>query len=113
MASVDQSAKFNVVNIDLLLKCLKVVGLLEDIIGLIEIWLRNRLVQVANHNSNFIAINFGTIQGSILGSILYAIFVDPLYDLSDFSKISNFVDENFALTQNKNKTKVQWRQNPN
>ena len=35
-----------------------------------------------------------------MGPILYAIFVAPLYDIS---KLSNFADDNFALTQNKNK----------
>ena len=61
-----------------------VKGFPDDIVGLKEIWLRNRLfyVQVADPNSNFIEINSGAIQGSILGSILYAIFVAPLYDIS-------------------------------
>ena len=102
MASLDLSAAFDVVNIDLLLKRLRLIGLPDDVVGLIEIWLKNRYfyVQVLDHNSNFIEINSGTIQGSILGPILYAIFVAPLYDIS---KISNFADDNFAITQNKNK----------
>ena len=102
MASLDLSAAFDVVNIDLLLKRLVKVGLPDDIVGLMEIWLRNRLfyVQVADHTSFFHKINSGTIQGSILGPILYAIYVAPLYDIS---KISNFADDNFALTQSKNK----------
>ena len=102
MASLDLSAAFDVVNIELLLKRLKVLGLPEDIICLIEIWLKERLfyVNVSDLNSNFFQINSGTIQGSILGPILFAIFVAPLYEIT---KLSNFADDNFAITYHKYK----------
>ena len=45
-------------------------------------------------NSNIYNINTGTIQGSILGPILYAMIVSSLFDLTD---LSNFADDNFAL----------------
>ena len=100
MASLDLSAAFDVVNTDLLLERLRVIGLPIDLVALIETWLTNRqfYVQIGDLNSNFIESNTGTIQGSILGPILYAIFVAPLYDIS---KLSNFADDNFALNQNK------------
>ena len=102
MASVDLSAAFDVVNIDLLLIRLGVIGLPGDLVGLIEVWLRNRFfyVEVADHNSNLFEIHTGTIQGSILGPILYAIYVSPLFDLTD---LSNFADDNFILSINKTK----------
>ena len=53
---------------------------------------------MSDTNSNFVKINSGTIQGSILGPILYAIFVAPLYDIT---KLSNFADDNFAIALNK------------
>ena len=43
----------------------------------------------------FYKIKYGTIQGSVVGPILYAIYVAPLFDLTD---LSNFADNNFALT---------------
>ena len=46
MAKLDLSAAFNVVNIQLLLKIFKILGLLEDIITLIKIWLDNRMFYV-------------------------------------------------------------------
>ena len=100
MARLDLSAAFDVVNILLLLKRLRILGLPGDVVDLVEIWLKNRLfcVQVSDLNSNFIEINSGTIQGSILGPILYAIFVAPLFEIT---KLSNFADDNFALTANK------------
>ena len=39
----------------------------------------------------------GTIQGSILGPILYAIYVSPLFDLE---QLTNFADDNFVLGWN-------------
>ena len=36
----------------------------------------------------------GTVQGSILGPILYAIFVSPLFDLA---KMTLFADDNYLL----------------
>ena len=38
MASIDLSAAFDIVNVDLLLKRLKKVGLPDDVVGLIEVW---------------------------------------------------------------------------
>ena len=102
MASIDLSAAFDVVNIDLLMKRLRIIGLPEDVLSLIEIWLKDRqfYVEINNQSSILHNINFGTIQGSILGPILYAIYVAPLFDLTD---LSNFADDNFALTWCTNK----------
>ena len=49
---------------------------------------------------NFLNINHGTIQGSILGPIIYAIYVSALFDITN---LSNFFDDSYALTWNKNK----------
>ena len=102
MASIDLSAAFDVVNIDLLMVRLRKIGLPGDVVALIDVWLRDRYfyVEVAGLNSCFYEINSGTIQGSILGPILYAIYVSPLFDLTD---LSNFADDNFILTFNRNK----------
>ena len=105
MASLDLSAAFDVVNIDLLMKRLTIIGLPRDVLSLIEVWLKNRLfyVEIDGLVSNFYNINHGTIQGSILGPILYAIFVSPLFDITN---LSNFADDNYALTWSKNKDTV-------
>ena len=46
MASLDLSSAFDVVNVKLLLKRLKIIGLPEDVILLVEIWLKQRLFYV-------------------------------------------------------------------
>ena len=96
MASIDLSAAFDVVNINLLIKRLKIIGIPTDVIELIEIWLKNRLFYVdIDGNCSYIkSSDSGTIQGSRLGPILYAIFVSPLFDLE---KLTNYADDNFII----------------
>jgi hypothetical protein len=78
--------QFNVVNIKLLIKLLKIVGLPRDIINLIAVWLINRFfyISIDGTNSTMFKIILGTVQGSILGPILYAIFVASLFDQEMF-----------------------------
>ncbi len=42
----------------------------------------------------------GTIQGSILGPILYALFIRPLYKIT---KVTTFADDNYVIKFNKEK----------
>ena len=56
-------------------------------------------VKIDGEVSIFFYITYGTIQGLILGPILYAIYVSPLFDITN---LLNFADDNFALTWNKN-----------
>ena len=74
-------------------------------VALIGVWLKERkfYVDTNGQTSNFFDSNYGTVQGSILGPILYAIFVAPLFDLTD---LYNFADDNFSLASNKSKTQV-------
>ena len=96
------SSDFDVVNLDLLLTMLRVVGLPADLVALIKTWLSNRnfYVEVNGVNSKFYYSNSGTIQGSILGPILYALFIAPLFDLTE---LYTFADDNFSLSISSNK----------
>ena len=100
MASLDLSAAFDVVNVELLLKRLKIMGLPPDIINLLNKWLNNQFfyVSVGDGNSFVYGTSVGTVQGSILGPVLYALFVSPLLDLE---KIILFADDNYVLVWNK------------
>ena len=105
MSSIDLSAAFDVVNIKLLLKRLKIIGLPGDLIDLIAVWLSNRLFYVdIDGDCSFIkSTDTGTIQGSRLGPILYAIFVSPLFDIE---KMSNYADDNFIVRWESDLTKL-------
>ena len=99
MSSIDLSAAFDVVNVDLLLKRLRIIGLPGDLIELIRIWLDQRYyyVTIENDNSYVHTCTVGTVQGSILGPILYALFVAPLLDLV---KLTLFADDNYIIASN-------------
>ena len=101
MSSLDLSAAFDVVNIDLLIKQLKIIGLPEDVISLIRVWLSNRsyYVTVEGTNSILFDLLLGTVQGSILGPILYAIFVSPVFDQEE---LFAFADDTFILRMGTN-----------
>ena len=62
----------------LLIKRLRIVGLPKDIIELIESWLslRHYYVSIDGNCSDFFQSETGTVQGSILGPFLYAIYDD-------------------------------------
>ena len=100
MASLDLSSAFDVVNIRLLLKRMRLLGLPEDLVSLCGNWLSFRFFYVScgGANSIFHTLEVGTVQGSILGPILYAIFVAPLFDLA---KMTKFADDNYVIKSNK------------
>ena len=102
MASLDLSAAFDVVNVELLLKRLTIIGLPSDVVELISVWLNSRHFYVCiDGESSFIhQSSVGTVQGSVLGPILYSLFVSPLLDLE---KLTLFADDNYALVWNKHR----------
>ena len=96
MSSLDLSSAFDVVNVELLIKRLQIIGLPNDLVELVSEWLTNRYfyVSIDGGNSYVHHCDVGTVQGSILGPILYAMFVSPLLDLE---KLILFADDNYIL----------------
>ena len=66
---------------------LRRLGLPDDLISLVGNWLTLRYfyVSVGGENSVVHELNVGTVQGSILGPILRAIFISPLFDLAQMT----------------------------
>jgi hypothetical protein len=95
LASLDLSAAFDIVNIDLLIKRLHILSLPNNVFNLIKVWLKNCMfyVTVDGDNSMFYELLMGTVQGSILGPVLYAMFVSPLFNLEE---IFAFADDIFV-----------------
>ncbi len=99
---MDLSAAFDVVNVDLLLVRLRKMGLPTDIINLLESWLKDRQCyeEVRNSCSQYFDSDNGTVQGSILGPVLFCLFLSPLLEKEDL--ISN-ADDSYLIRGNKNK----------
>ena len=102
MSSLDLSAAFDLVNHELLLTRLSKMGIPNDVIKLLESWLKNRYcyVEANGKNSIITTTEIGTIQGSILGPILYALFLRPLYDKE---KLTTFADDNYVIERHREK----------
>ena len=67
MASLDLSSAFDVVNVPLLIKRLRILGLPNDVTRLIEVWLTERFfyVEIDGATSTIRETWFGIIQGSM------------------------------------------------
>ena len=102
LAGIDLSAAFDVVDVKLLIKRLTILGLPSDVIALIKIWLKERFFYVCiNGLDSSISVTwYGIVQGSILGPILYAIFISPLFDIEN---LTCFADDKFPLVWNRDK----------
>ena len=100
MSTLDLSSAFDVVNVELLIRRLQIVGLPSDIVSLVSEWLTTRyfFVSVDGESSYVHQLRVGTVQGSILGPILYALFVCPLFDLA---KMTLFADDNYVIRRSK------------
>jgi hypothetical protein len=94
VASLDLSSAFDLVDIDLLMKRLDLIDLPADVLRLIRAWLVNRsfYVSIDGTNSTLFDLLLGTVQGSILGPVLYGIFVSPLFDIETFL---SYADDTF------------------
>jgi len=92
--SLDLSAAFDLVNPELLVQRMTTAGVPNDITQLIHNWLTNRraYVEIGGECSDQFNVSEGTVQGSVLGPVLFAIFVAPMFELAD---VSSFADDSY------------------
>jgi hypothetical protein len=95
VASLDLTAAFDVVDHSLLFKRLKIYGFPESLVSLIKVWLEKRTayIEVGIRTSSFFSIDKGTIQGSVLGPILFALYIRPLLDILP---LFSFADDGYV-----------------
>ena len=96
MASLDLTAAFDVVNVDLLLKRMEIMGIPQNLISLLKVWLKGRqaYVEVEGTCSTYFKVDSGTCQGSILGPVLFCIFIAPLLDCED---LLAYADDSYEI----------------
>jgi hypothetical protein len=94
--SLDLSSAFDVVNHELLIKRMKILGLPPDVCNLVEEWLKDRsaYVEIGQDTSDFFRVDDGTIQGSVMGPVLFSIFIRPLLQMSG---ILAYADDNYIV----------------
>ena len=97
VASFDMTAAFDMVNHGLLKKRMKLMGLPLQIVRVVMNWLEGRTFycELGGEVSRLYETNEGTVQGSILGPVLFAIFMSPLSDIID--NLITFADDNYKI----------------
>ena len=92
------TAAFDVVNHELLIKRLRIMGLPHELVTVVKNWLEDRIFfcEVNGKVSAWLNLDWGTIQGSILGPILFALFTSPLGEL--IPQLVTYADDNYTIS---------------
>ena len=100
---LDLAKAFDTVNHSILLKKLKTYGIRGNVFKLLESYLsgRSQFVKLDGIYSSTVQIKYGVPQGSILGPLLFLIYVNDLPSATNFF-IKLFADDTFLCAQNKN-----------
>ena len=93
LVSLDLSSAFDIINHKRLIERLQIIGLPQDLIKIVEIWLEKRTYYVEVNGKCSIPRNqiAGTIQGSVLGPVLFALYLSPLLQIED---LEVYADDN-------------------
>ena len=102
---IDFSKCFDTLNRDILLKKLEIYGIRGIPLQLFKSYLENRhqAVKVNNAISEYKPINVGVPQGSVLGPILYLIYVNDLPNISNQFSTCLFADDTTLIFEGSNK----------
>ena len=93
---MDLSKAFDCLPHDLLLLKLKTYGVSTSALNLLESYLKNRkqCVKVGSFSSDWQDIFKGVPQGSILGPILFNVFLNDIFYFIKNSDLYNYADDN-------------------
>ncbi|CAH1966737.1 unnamed protein product [Acanthoscelides obtectus] len=96
---VDLKKAFDTVNHKLLLEALERIGFRGNAYSLIESYLSNRpqSVQISGSFSKEMYIKCGVPQGTVLGPLLFNIYLNDIFQINCVGKITSFADDTAIL----------------
>ena len=105
---IDLSKAFDTLNHNLLMAKLGAYGFQKDALRYMKSYLTNRkkIVRVNKTFSEWKRITTGVPQGSILGPLLFNIFLNDLFLFISNSSLSNYADDNTLYTFGDNLKKI-------
>jgi len=105
---MDLSKAFDCLPHDLLLGKLKYYGLSDSALSLIGSYLsdRKQCVQLGTSSSSWVTVQKGVPQGSILGPLLFNVFINDIFHFVHKSSLYNYADDNTLSAMNHDFIKV-------
>ena len=94
--SMDLSKAFDCLPHSLLIAKLSAYGISDDSCQLVGSYLssRKQRVKIGQHRSSWSTISKGVPQGSILGPLLFNIFINDIFHFIEHCKMYNYADDN-------------------
>ena len=105
---IDVSKAFDSLDHQLLFAKSNIYGVRGTALDLLKSYFSNHFqyATVNNDSSNFCKITTGVPQGSIIGPLMYAIYVNDVFNVADFMKCVIYADDTFIIISARTKDEL-------